>query len=64
MSNLFNNSALKKFLLERIKTVNPGRGDKFTQVSAQAITDLDARFRVVIDGYLRAQTTGKTITTP
>lgn len=64
MSNLFNNAALKKHLLDRVKIVNPGRGDKFTQVSAQAITDLDARFRVLIDGYLRAQTTGKTIKTP
>jgi hypothetical protein len=64
MSNLFNNSALKKYMLERIKVVNPGRGDKFTRVSADAIVDLDARFRGVVDAYLRAQTTGKTITTP
>jgi hypothetical protein len=64
MSSLFNNSALKKHLLERIKVVNPGRGNKFTQVSAQAVIDLDARFRAVVDAYLRAQTTGKTITTP
>jgi hypothetical protein len=64
MSTLFNNSALKKHLLDRIKVVNPGRGDKYTQVSAKAIEDLDARFRNVIDGYLRAQRTGKTITSP
>ena len=64
MSNLFNNAGLKKHLLERIKMVNPGRGEKFTRVSAQAIIDLDARFRKVCDDYLRLQSTGKTITTP
>lgn len=64
MSNLFNNAALKKHLLERVKAVNPGRGDRFTRVSSQAIVDLDVRFRKTCDEYLRAQTTGKTITTP
>jgi hypothetical protein len=64
MSTLFKNAALKKHLLERVKTVNPGRGDRFTRVSAQAIVDLDTRFRQVCDEYLRKQTTGKTITTP
>lgn len=64
MSTLFNNSALKKHLLARIVVVNPGRGAKFTRVSAQAIEDLDIRFRMVCDDYLRAQKVGKTITTP
>jgi len=64
MTNLFNNAALKRHLLERIKLVNPGRGEKFTRVSEQAIIDLDTRFRKVCDEYLRSQTTGKTITTP
>jgi len=64
MSNLFNNSALKKHLLERISQVNPGRGEKFTRVSSQAIIDLEVRSRKICDEYLRAQSTGKTITTP
>lgn len=64
MSTLFNKSALKHHLLERIKVVNPGPGAKFTRVSAQAFEDLDIRFRKVCDDYLRAQKIGKTITTP
>ena len=64
MSNLFNTSGLKKHLLARIVAVNPGRGAKFTRVSAQAIEDLDIRFRIVCDDYLRVQKVGKTITTP
>ena len=63
MSALFNNSALKKHLLNRIVVVNPC-GDKFTRVSPQAIQDLDTRFRRIADDYLRAQKIGKTITTP
>lgn len=61
--NLFNNSALKRHLLERIKVVNP-TGSKFTRVSSQAMEDLDLRFRKLCDDYLRAQKIGKTITTP
>jgi len=64
MSNLFNNAALKKHLLDRIIKVNPGAGKKFTRVSAQAIEDLDVKFRLVVDEYLRQQKIGKTITTP
>lgn len=64
MTNLFNNAALKRHLLERIKHIRPGVGDKFTRVSAQAIIDLDIRLRKVCDEYLRAQRVGKTITTP
>jgi hypothetical protein len=64
MSNLFNNSALKKHLLDRIVRVNPGSGAKFTRVSSQAIEDLDVKFRLVVDEYLRQQKIGKTITTP
>jgi hypothetical protein len=63
MSNLFNNSALKSHLINRIKVINPA-GKKFTCVSAQAIDDLDIRFRQVVDSYLKAQKIGKTITTP
>jgi len=63
MSTLFNNAALKRHLIERIKVVNP-TGSKFTRVSAQALEDLDLRFRRVCDEYLRAQRIGKTITTP
>jgi hypothetical protein len=44
--------------------VNPGSGAKFTRVSAQAIEDLDVKFRLVVDEYLRQQKIGKTITTP
>lgn len=64
MTNLFNNAALKRHLLDRIKVVSPAAGDKFTRVSAQAMDDLDYRFRKIIDDYLRAQRVGKTITTP
>lgn len=64
MSDLFNNAALKRHLLNRIVAVNPGAGAKFTRVSGQAIEDLDIKFRRVIDEYLRAQRVGKTITTP
>lgn len=64
MSDLFNNAALKRHLLNRIVIVNPGAGAKFTRVSSQAIEDLDIKFRRVIDEYLRAQRIGKTITTP
>jgi hypothetical protein len=64
MTTLFNNAALKKHLINRIVVVNPGAGSKFTRVSAQAIEDLDIRFRKVVDDYLRAQKIGKTITTP
>jgi hypothetical protein len=64
MSDLFNNAALKRHLLNRIVIVNPGAGAKFTRVSGQAFEDLDIRFRRVIDDYLRAQRLGKTITTP
>lgn len=64
MSDLFNNAALKRHLLNRIVVVNHGAGTKFTRVSGQAIEDLDIKFRRVIDDYLRAQRVGKTITTP
>lgn len=64
MSHLFNNSSLKKHLLERIVKVNPGAGAKFTRVSAKAIEDLDIKFRLAVDEYLRQQKIGKTITTP
>jgi hypothetical protein len=64
MSNLLNNSALKKHLLDRIIKVNPGSGTKYSRVSAQAIQDLDIKFRLIIDDYLRQQKIGKTITTP
>ena len=63
MSNLFNNAALKRHLLERIKVVNPA-GARFTRVSGQALEDLDIRFRRVADEYLKQQRVGKTITTP
>jgi hypothetical protein len=51
-------------MLERIREVNPGRGDKYIRVSEQAIRDLDFQFRRVVDGYLRQQRIGKTITSP
>jgi|GEM_PF-970783 len=64
MSDLINKAALKRHLLNRILVVNPGHGPRFTRVSAQALEDLDIKFRRVIDEYLRAQRIGKTITTP
>jgi hypothetical protein len=62
--HFFNESALRKHLLSRVREVSPGAGEKFNRVSEQAIQDLDYVFRKAIDGYLRQQRIGKTITTP
>lgn len=62
--HFFNELALRKHLLSRVREVSPGAGEKFTRVSEQAIQDLDYLFRKTVDAYLRNQRTGKTITTP
>lgn len=61
--SLLKKPAVKRYLVERVKIVHPA-GAKFTRVSAQAYDDLEYRLRQVIDGYLKAQRVGKTITTP
>jgi anti-sigma factor RsiW len=63
MNHLVPKARMKAYLLERIKVAHPV-GARFTRVSEQAYTDLDYRIKNAIDGYLRAQKTGKTITTP
>ena len=64
MSSLIHKANVKRYLLERIKQINPTSGDKFTRVSSQAYEDIEYRLRKVCEEYLRAQRIGKTITTP
>jgi len=45
MSNLINRSAVKKYILAKIKSERPGMEKKITRVSQSAIDEYEARLK-------------------
>ena len=53
MASLLNKAAVKKYLLERAKTLRPGH--PFTRVSAEVLDEIDSYVRNLCDSEIKRQ---------
>lgn len=62
MSSLLNKSAVKTFTLALLQSERPHLADKFTRISSEYYTSIEAKLRATIRDHLNTMpTNGKTI---
>lgn len=65
MTSLLNRSAVKKFILAKIKSMRPGMEKQITRVSQEALDNYEARLKAVIESDIMIlPTLGKTYKCP